>query len=158
MWQIASGFFFHLLSKLKTALYLLAVRTLSWRSPTESPVCYYWPAGMSYILWVLILTYDPSVFMYYYYSIMMIYLVCIFFKKKLFLFYVYEYFSICMSVHHICAMPVEARRILWNRSLRQLWAALWELSNEPRSSTRATSVPNHWESSYKHEFPTTWFC
>lgn len=36
----------------------------------------------------------------------------------------------CMSVHHMCAVPVEGRRghrISWNCSYKWLWTAMWEL-------------------------------
>lgn len=113
---------------------------------SESSVCYCWPTGIPYILWILMHSYDPSVFMYCY-STMMIYLVCVFFKKKLFLFYVYECFPACMSVHHICAVAVEARKILWNRSVRQLrchvgakhWAQVLYKSNKCSQPLRKLS-------------------
>ena len=52
---------------------------------------------------------------------------------------------VCMSVHHIHAVPAEARRgcqILWSWSYRSLWAAMWVLGIQPRLSPRATLRPS----------------
>lgn len=48
----------------------------------------------------------------------------------------------CMSVHHECAVPMEAERqpwVPWTLSYRHLWATMSSVS-----SGRATSVLNHW--------------
>lgn len=52
-----------------------------------------------------------------------------------------------MSVHHMHALPTEARRgweILWNFSYRQLWATLQDLSLDLEFAGRAASAVTHW--------------
>lgn len=51
----------------------------------------------------------------------------------------------CMSVHHVCAVPEEARRGCrrprnWSR--RQLLAVIWVLAFKPRSSERSQNALN----------------
>lgn len=52
-----------------------------------------------------------------------------------------------MSVHHTYAWcfwrPKKGQQIAWNGSSRWLWAALWVLGTEPRSSGRAASTLSH---------------
>lgn len=72
-------------------------------------------------------------------------------KNECFLKNVYGYFA-CM---YICAPCVflglaEIRRehqMLWNWSCRWVWAAMWVLGIEPRSTGRAASALKHWATS-----------
>lgn len=52
-----------------------------------------------------------------------------------------------MCMNHVHSVPTEVRREYWitsKWSYRRLWVMMWALGIEPWSSTRATSVLNHW--------------
>ena len=66
-------------------------------------------------------------------------------------FYVYECFvhmtgcvCLCVCVWTTRMPGAWGRRIPWSWSYRQLWAAMWVLGTEPRSSARTASAINHW--------------
>ena len=48
---------------------------------------------------------------------------------------------------------VRVCQVLWNGSYRELWAGMWMLGTEPRSSGRAINAPNHWEKRKGHSAP-----
>jgi hypothetical protein len=53
--------------------------------------------------------------------------------------------SMYMTMYHMCAVPVEARRghpIPWKWSSKHLWATMWVLGTEPQSSAKAACVPS----------------
>ena len=57
----------------------------------------------------------------------------------------FRHVSILFYMHWCFAcMSVWGCRIPWNWNHRQLWAFLWVLGIEPRSSGRTASVLNHW--------------
>lgn len=70
-----------------------------------------------------------------------------FFKKWLFLFYVFGYIAcMCVCAPSASVVSKEDRRgsqISWSWSY-ELWATMWVQGLEPRPSWRATSAPNHW--------------
>jgi hypothetical protein len=64
----------------------------------------------------------------------------------LLLFFTYV-FPACMPVHHMHAMPAQARRghqISQKWSYRWLWANRWLLGTKARSFATATNTSNHW--------------
>lgn len=60
-------------------------------------------------------------------------------KNYLKKYYMYVCF-VCVCMHHVHAVSLEVGKecqILWNRSYRPLWASMWLLETETRSSERA---------------------
>lgn len=71
----------------------------------------------------------------------------LFIRFSWFSFYMYKcYAFMCVCEPCVCLMPREVRRLqsLWNCSRRWLWAAIWVLQTEPRTSAREVSTLNHW--------------
>lgn len=59
--------------------------------------------------------------------------------------YVYVCLPVCISVYHLCALFMEARRghrVFWNWSYRPLLDAMWVLGVEPGSSGGVASALN----------------
>ena len=63
-------------------------------------------------------------------------------KDTIFYFYFMRavFFPTCMFVHCVCTQ----RDQQWNWRCRWLWATMWVLGIEPKSTGRATSALSHW--------------